>query len=402
MDKTTAVIDSPEALGAALCRHVPDMANGFTITTQACVETMNRKGEWPEGLDEQAWAGLQRLEERTGRKLGDPDKPLLVSVRSGAIISMPGMMDTILNLGISDETVPAIARESGNERFAWDCYRRFIQMYGEVVEGIDAHVYEDALTALKESKGVESDTDLSADDLKGLVGTFKKLSNEQLGGNWTTDPREQLMRAVDAVFRSWLNPRAFVYRKANKISDDLGTAVNVMQMVFGNRGDDSATGVCFTRNPATGANELYGEFLQNAQGEDVVAGIRTPQYLTRAAREAAGAKPASMEEAMPGVYAQLADVFDQIAAGALTGSKAAGTLTVGVDTLPPFKADAGDPASPSALTLVGHTATVIGAGPAGLEAARRLAERGSRVTLLESDDRLGGALTGWTSAPMAC
>ena len=269
---------------------VPD---GFTITTQACVETMNRKGEWPEGLDEQAWAGLQRLEERTGRKLGDPDKPLLVSVRSGAIISMPGMMDTILNLGISDETVPAIARESGNERFAWDCYRRFIQMYGEVVEGIDAHVYEDALTALKESKGVESDTDLSADDLKGLVGTFKKLSNEQLGGNWTTDPREQLMRAVDAVFRSWLNPRAFVYRKANKISDDLGTAVNVMQMVFGNRGDDSATGVCFTRNPATGANELYGEFLQNAQGEDVVAGIRTPKPL------------AQMQEILPEAYEQL-------------------------------------------------------------------------------------------------
>ena len=146
-------------------------------------------------------------------------------------------------------------------------------MYGEVVEGIDAHIYEDALTALKEQKGVESDTDLSADDLKGLVDTFKKLSNEQLGGNWTTDPREQLMRAVDAVFRSWLNPRAFVYRKANKIPDDLGTAVNVMQMVFGNRGDTSATGVCFTRNPATGVKELYGEFLVNAQGEDVVAGI---------------------------------------------------------------------------------------------------------------------------------
>ncbi|WP_130864673.1 pyruvate, phosphate dikinase [Acidipropionibacterium timonense] len=269
---------------------VPD---GFTITTEACVETMKRQGEWPEGLDEQAWEGLQRLEERTGRKLGDPDKPLLVSVRSGAVISMPGMMDTILNLGISDETVEAIAREADNERFAWDCYRRFIQMYGEVVEGIDAHVYEDALTALKESEGVESDTDLTAEDLKGLVDTFKKLSNEKLGGNWTTDPREQLMRAVDAVFRSWLNPRAFVYRKANKISDDLGTAVNVMQMVFGNRGDSSATGVCFTRNPATGANELYGEFLQNAQGEDVVAGIRTPKPL------------AEMEEILPEAYQQL-------------------------------------------------------------------------------------------------
>ena len=269
---------------------VPD---GFTVTTEACVDTMTRKGEWPEDLESQVWEGLKRLEERTGRVLGDDKKPLLVSVRSGAVISMPGMMDTILNLGISDDTVEAIAKEAGNERFAWDCYRRFIQMYGEVVEGIDAHIYEDALTALKEKKGVESDTDLSADDLKGLVDTFKKLSNEQLGGNWTTDPREQLMRAVDAVFRSWLNPRAFVYRKANKIPDDLGTAVNVMQMVFGNRGDDSATGVCFTRNPATGANELYGEFLQNAQGEDVVAGIRTPKPL------------AQMQEILPEAYEQL-------------------------------------------------------------------------------------------------
>lgn len=273
---------------------VPD---AFTVTTEACVETMNRDGSWPEGLEDQVWEGLKRLEERTGRGLGDPDKPLLVSVRSGAVQSMPGMMDTILNLGISDETVEAIAKEAENERFAWDCYRRFIQMYGEVVEGIEAHVYEDALTALKAERGVESDTDLSAEDLKGLVDTFKKLSDERLGGNWTTDPREQLMRAVDAVFRSWLNPRAFVYRKANKIPDDLGTAVNVMQMVFGNRGDTSATGVCFTRNPATGAKELYGEFLLNAQGEDVVAGIRTPKPL------------AQMEEILPEAYRELIDTM---------------------------------------------------------------------------------------------
>ena len=276
---------------------VPD---GFTVTTEACVDTMTRKGEWPEDLESQVWDGLKRLEERTGRVLGDDKKPLLVSVRSGAVISMPGMMDTILNLGISDDTVEAIAKEAGNERFAWDCYRRFIQMYGEVVEGIDAHIYEDALTALKEKKGVESDTDLSADDLKGLVDTFKKLSNEQLGGNWTTDPREQLMRAVDAVFRSWLNPRAFVYRKANKIPNDLGTAVNVMQMVFGNRGDTSATGVCFTRNPATGEKELYGEFLVNAQGEDVVAGIRTPRSL------------AEMEEVLPEAYHDLIDTMKKM------------------------------------------------------------------------------------------
>ena len=255
---------------------VPD---AFTVTTTACVQTMKRKGEWPEGLADQIAAGLARLEERTGRKLGGTQKPLLVSVRSGAVHSMPGMMDTILNLGISDESVMAVAEESGNERFAWDCYRRFIQMYGEVVENIPGHYYEDALTALKHERGVDQDTDLSAEDLKGLVQTFKDISNEQLGGEWTSDPVEQLNRAVNAVFKSWLNPRAEVYRRANNIPADLGTAVNIMQMVFGNRGDTSATGVCFTRNPSTGEKALYGEFLVNAQGEDVVAGIRTPRPL---------------------------------------------------------------------------------------------------------------------------
>ncbi len=255
---------------------VPD---AFTVTTTACVQTMKRKGEWPEGLADQIAAGLARLEERTGRTLGGSEKPLLVSVRSGAVHSMPGMMDTILNLGISDESVAAVAEESGNERFAWDCYRRFIQMYGEVVENIPGHYYEDALTALKHQRGVDQDTDLSAEDLKGLVQTFKDISNEQLGGEWTSDPVEQLNRAIDAVFKSWLNPRAEVYRRANNIPADLGTAVNIMQMVFGNRGDTSATGVCFTRNPSTGEKSLYGEFLVNAQGEDVVAGIRTPRPL---------------------------------------------------------------------------------------------------------------------------
>ncbi|AZZ40856.1 pyruvate, phosphate dikinase [Acidipropionibacterium jensenii] len=276
---------------------VPD---AFTVTTEACVETMRKDGQWPAPLADQISEGLKRLEERTGMILGDPDNPLLVSVRSGAVMSMPGMMDTILNLGISDDTVEAVGRKAGNERFAWDCYRRFIQMYGEVVEGIDSHVYEDALTAMKADRKVDSDTDLSAADLKELVEIFKKLSNEKLGGNWTTDPREQLMRAVDAVFRSWLNPRAFVYRKANKISDDLGTAVNVMQMVFGNRGDTSATGVCFTRNPATGAKELYGEFLLNAQGEDVVSGIRTPKPL------------GEMEAILPDAYHDLIDTMHKM------------------------------------------------------------------------------------------
>ncbi|GAB3710804.1 pyruvate, phosphate dikinase [Mariniluteicoccus flavus] len=269
---------------------VPD---AFTVTTTACVDTMKRKGEWPDGLWDQVLEGLARLEERTGRGLGSTEAPLLLSVRSGAVQSMPGMMDTILNLGVSDETVPALAREGGNDRFAWDSYRRFIQMYGEVVEGIAPHVYEDALTALKAERGVEHDTDLTTDDLQQLVATFKQLSSDALGGHWTTDPREQLRRAIDAVFRSWLNPRADVYRRANNISAELGTAVNVMQMVFGNRGDDSATGVCFTRNPSTGAAELYGEFLVNAQGEDVVAGIRTPRPL------------GEMKEVLPEAYDEL-------------------------------------------------------------------------------------------------
>ncbi|AQX15715.1 pyruvate, phosphate dikinase [Tessaracoccus lapidicaptus] len=269
---------------------VPD---AFTVTTTACVQTMKRRGEWPEGLADQVAEGLRRLEERTGRTLGGTEKPLLVSVRSGAVHSMPGMMDTILNLGISDESVEAVAAESGNERFAWDCYRRFIQMYGEVVEGVPQHLYEDALSELKHARGVAQDTDLSAEDLKQLVGTFKEISNEHLGGEWTSDPVEQLNRAIDAVFKSWLNPRAEVYRRANNIPADLGTAVNIMQMVFGNRGDTSATGVCFTRNPSTGEKALYGEFLVNAQGEDVVAGIRTPRPLEE------------MKEVLPEAYDEL-------------------------------------------------------------------------------------------------
>ncbi|GAA1390054.1 pyruvate, phosphate dikinase [Luteococcus peritonei] len=278
---------------------VPD---AFTVTTVACVETMKRGGEWPEGLADQVAEGLHRLEERTGRTLGGKEKPLLVSIRSGAVFSMPGMMDTILNLGISDDTVGAIAQEFGNERFAWDCYRRFIQMYGEVVEGVDGHAYEDALSAMKSRKGVEQDTDLSAEDLKELVDEFKQISNDALGGEWTTDPVEQLNRAINAVFKSWLNPRADVYRKANGISADLGTAVNVMQMVFGNRGETSATGVCFTRNPSTGEKELYGEFLTNAQGEDVVAGIRTPRPL------------AEMEQVLPEAYRELIDTMHKMEA----------------------------------------------------------------------------------------
>ena len=276
---------------------VPD---GFTVTTEACVETMRNDGEWPAELKGQIADGLARLEERTGRKLGAATEPLLVSVRSGAVVSMPGMMDTILNLGITDDSVKAIAEESGNERFAYDCYRRFIQMYGEVVEGVDQYVYEDLLTEMKANRGVALDTDLTAEDLKELTEQFKAASIEALGGEWTNDPAEQLNRAVNAVFDSWGNPRADVYRKANGISRDLGTAVNVQQMVFGNRGETSATGVVFTRNPSTGANEVYGEFLTNAQGEDVVAGIRTPRPLPE------------MESVLPGAYHDLLAKMEEL------------------------------------------------------------------------------------------
>ncbi len=276
---------------------VPD---AFTVTTTACVAAMDNKGTWPDGLSDQIAEGLVRLEERTGKKLGGSSNPLLVSVRSGAVHSMPGMMDTILNLGMSDASVKAMAEESGNERFAWDCYRRFIQMYGEVVEGVPGHAYEDALMALKEERGVEQDTDLDAADLKELVASFKEISSEHLGGDWTNDPHEQLNRAVDAVFRSWGNPRAEVYRRAHNIPASLGTAVNIMQMVFGNGGDTSGTGVCFTRNPSTGEKALYGEFLVNAQGEDVVAGIRTPRPLEE------------MEEILPEAYHQLVDTMHRM------------------------------------------------------------------------------------------
>ncbi|RZS62423.1 pyruvate, phosphate dikinase [Xylanimonas ulmi] len=272
---------------------VPD---GFTVTTQACVATMQADGVWPEALWAQIEARLDALERRTGRTLGGGERPLLVSVRSGSVFSMPGMMDTILNLGISDDAAAALAAETGNARFAWDSYRRFVQMYGEVVEGVPAHAFEDELTALKHRRGAGLDTDLSVDDLRELVATFRRVARAN-GADIPTDPREQLRRSVGAVFASWDNPRARVYRGLNNISDDLGTAVNIQQMVFGNRGESSATGVAFTRNPSTGAKELYGEFLVNAQGEDVVAGIRTPRPL------------AELESVLPEAYGQFIDTM---------------------------------------------------------------------------------------------
>ncbi len=283
---------------------------GFTISTPMCTRYYDEGETFPPELTPQVADGIGHIQHVTGKIFGDAADPLLVSVRSGARVSMPGMMDTVLNLGLNDATVEGLAASSGDARFAWDSYRRFIQMYADVVLELDHGSFEEALEIAKEDKGFYLDTELSADDLKALVGDYKKLVAEQWGKPFPQDVHDQLWGAVGAVFGSWQSERAKVYRRINNIPGDWGTAVNVQAMVFGNMGETSATGVAFTRDPATGENAYYGEYLINAQGEDVVAGIRTPQYLTRAARERANAKPLSMEEAMPEVYGQLADVFN--------------------------------------------------------------------------------------------
>lgn len=283
---------------------------GLTITTEVCTYYYDHGQSYPAELKGQVEEALARVEEAVGAKFGDRDNPLLVSVRSGARVSMPGMMDTVLNLGLNDETVEGLSRNSGNPRFAWDSYRRFIQMYSDVVLGLEHYLFEEQLEILKEEKGVSLDTDLDADDWKALVDVYKKLVADGLGRPFPQDVNDQLWGAIGAVFSSWMSDRAKVYRRLNDIPEDWGTAVNVQAMVFGNMGEDSATGVAFTRDPATGENVYYGEYLINAQGEDVVAGIRTPQYLTKVAREKAGATAPSMEESMPETYQQLANVFD--------------------------------------------------------------------------------------------
>ncbi|OWK28282.1 pyruvate, phosphate dikinase [Sphingomonas mucosissima] len=285
---------------------------GFTISTAMCTRYYEEGETFPESVRGEVAAGIVHIEGITGKKFGDASDPLLVSVRSGARVSMPGMMDTVLNLGLNDETVEGLASASGDERFAWDSYRRFIQMYSDVVLGLDHGAFEEALEVAKEDKGFTLDTELSAADLKALVAEFKSLVEEQQGAPFPQDVHDQLWGAVGAVFGSWQSDRAKVYRRLNDIPGSWGTAVNVQAMVFGNMGDTSATGVAFTRDPSTGHNAYYGEFLINAQGEDVVAGIRTPQYLTKAAREDAGAKPLSMEEALPEAYTELAAVFDRL------------------------------------------------------------------------------------------
>jgi pyruvate,orthophosphate dikinase len=267
---------------------------GFTVTTDACRAYL-AAGDLPGGLEEEIAEHVRRLEEKTGKRFGSSDDPLLVSVRSGAAVSMPGMMDTILNLGLNDDATEGLSARTDNARFAYDSYRRLIQMFGEVVDGIDGHRFESALAGLKKARGVQQDTDLTADDLKELVATFKEIYP-----GFPSDAEEQLMRAVRAVFDSWNTPRAQVYRRAHEIPDDIGTAVNIVQMVFGNKGDRSGTGVAFTRDPSTGENVMYGEFLANAQGEDVVAGIRTPQPVE------------AMRAALPQAYEQLVQTVKRL------------------------------------------------------------------------------------------
>lgn len=258
---------------------------GMTITTKACIEYFDNNKNFPEGLEEELWDKLKEVEKQAGKRFGDNNNPLLVSVRSGAPISMPGMMDTILNLGLNDETVEGLVEATQNRRFALDSYRRFIQMFANVVMGVDHFEFENVLERIKTESGAQQDKDLNAQALEKVINGYKAVVRRSAGKDFPQNPKEQLLMAVRAVFSSWFNPRADVYRKINKISRDLGTAVNIQSMVFGNMGDDSGTGVAFTRNPSTGESKLYGEFLMNAQGEDVVAGIRTPQSIQQLSEE---------------------------------------------------------------------------------------------------------------------
>jgi len=285
---------------------------GFTITTELCTAYYDNDETYPDDLNEQVRAALKAIEDELGRGFGDAAKPLLVSVRSGARASMPGMMDTVLNLGLNDETVEGLAAESGDARFAYDSYRRFIQMYGDVVLGVDHHEFEGLLEDMKEIKGYTLDTELTADDWRELVPQYMDKVEDELEAPFPQDPTEQLWGAIGAVFGSWMNQRAITYRRLHGIPASWGTAVNVQAMVFGNMGDDCATGVCFSRDPSTGDNTFYGEYLINAQGEDVVAGIRTPQPLTEAERKSAGSDLPSMEITLPKTFGELCDVRERL------------------------------------------------------------------------------------------
>ena len=285
---------------------------GFTITTEACNEFYSLNQKYPSTLKNQVSVAIKKVEQKIKKLFGNENNPLLVSVRSGARVSMPGMMDTVLNLGLNDKTVIGLAKKTNNETFAYDSYRRFIQMYSNVVLNVNHHNFEDLIENYKLTKGIVLDTEMEASDWKSLIGSFREQIVSETGKDFPQDVNEQLWGAIGAVFQSWKNQRAKTYRKLNNIPEEWGTAVNVQSMVFGNMGDDCATGVAFTRNPSTGDNSFYGEYLINAQGEDVVAGIRTPQNITKKARLEAGSKDASMEESMPKVYKELVTIYKKL------------------------------------------------------------------------------------------
>ena len=285
---------------------------GFTITTEACNEFYKLNKKYPSTLKNQVNDAIKKVEKKIKKSFGNASNPLLVSVRSGARVSMPGMMDTVLNLGLNDKTVVGLAKKTNNETFAYDSYRRFIQMYSSVVLNVKHHNFEDLLENYKLTKGVVLDTEMEANDWKALIGSFREQVKNETGKDFPQDVHEQLWGAIGAVFQSWQNQRAKVYRKLNNIPEEWGTAVNIQSMVFGNMGDDCATGVAFTRNPSTGENSFYGEYLINAQGEDVVAGIRTPQNITKKARLKSGSKDLSMEETMPKVYKELVAIYKKL------------------------------------------------------------------------------------------
>lgn len=297
---------------AEMCNLGIPVPPGFTISTEVCTAYYKNKKKYPSGLDEEVVANLNKAEKEMGKKFGDAKDPLLFSVRSGARASMPGMMDTVLNLGLNDKIVEGLAKLTKNARFAWDSYRRFVQMYGDVVMDLkpvdkdDVDPFEEIIERKKSEKGIELDTDLTTNDLKELVSEFKHAIKTRTGKDFPEDPMEQLWGAIGAVFGSWMNPRAITYRNLNDIPHDWGTAVNVQAMVYGNMGNDSATGVAFTRDPATGENQFYGEYLVNAQGEDVVAGIRTPQPINKAGRKSK--EDITLESLMPDDYKQLAEI----------------------------------------------------------------------------------------------
>ena len=297
---------------AEMCNLGLPVPPGLTITADACVWYYDNGRKMPDGLEAAVSDALVNVGKIAGRAFGDPEKPLLLSVRSGARASMPGMMDTVLNLGLNDDTVLAVARDSGDERFAFDSYRRFIQMYADVVMGLDHEVFEEILEDEKARLGHELDTDVSAGEWREVIARYMATIEEELGIPFPQDPHQQLWGAISAVFASWMNARAITYRQLHDIPASWGTAVNVQAMVFGNLGDQSATGVAFTRNPSTGAKELYGEFLVNAQGEDVVAGIRTPQSITEAARIEAGSDRPSLEKLMPEAFAEFLTICDRL------------------------------------------------------------------------------------------